>query len=313
MSSIALNFDDCPFTEIEELRLVSDIAITPILCVGEDDKDVCSVCGKEIKEEEGILICLQCNKKDDVTTSNYSYYACNSYTSIICTGNGGKEYTKKLLKCTVDKVNNLEKKASDELNTNNRNAIYKISSSAIGLAVDYYLKVKEMIKSRSEKVKGKSGILSACLWYACNHMNIYKSYDEIIQFMKKKPKLFYEGLEIIRKYLQIDVNNVTIKLEQYMRELNIDIEYKDFLIKVINVLDKYKTKDYYDKTICAGLIYFLVETTKLDVSCERISDVCGVLKNTFIEYYNIMLRNGIHLKPLFKLNKMKMPSAWRNL
>jgi len=39
---------------------------------------------------------------------------------------------------------------------------------------------------------------------------------------------------------------------------------------------------------------------------------CKISKSTFIRYYNLLLKNNIYIRPIFKRHKIPMPNEWKS-
>jgi hypothetical protein len=297
-----------------------------------DEFKTCITCNLNYKTTDYGVICYNCGEEkvfDDKTYSNLTDYNTipSSFMQFTFTGKGAKYFTKSLLKASSNASISLKMTALKEITLrNDLSKNHKVPKPAINMAVEYYFTIKNAIALSDVSFDGKSGLLSACLWMACDTLKLGILQQHIAELMEIETKMLFKGLEIIDKLASLDLvsfankktNTIDSFMNRYIKILNIPDKYKDFMTDLILTTEKKKINsknDCQDSTKCAGAIMMLANRVKaLGITKDKIYEGCKVSKATFNKYYKFMCENfrELGLKRVFKKHGISMDIAWKD-
>jgi transcription initiation factor TFIIIB Brf1 subunit/transcription initiation factor TFIIB len=257
------------------------------------------------------------NSENNHNTNNNSFMAFNF------TGNGSYCYQRSFLKSCANyssfRKNNNRK---DMYNYNYKYEGNKLPKNVIKLAIELFSTIKD--NKYVYRGNGKKGIIGACLFYACVINKITKTPREIANILGIEERFLSQGDRTIQELNEKGVINIpTILrpiddyLNQYFALLKINMKYKPFIIDVIDRIDKkniHIVNDSRTTTKAIGTIYLLINRLKKykNINKEMIVKECKISKSTFIRYYNLLLKNNIYIRPIFKRHKIPMPNEWKS-
>ena len=295
------------------------------------NENICEKCNIPCKTLNGIVYCELCKREDKIETDNITYISennhntnSNSFMSFNFIGKNSYCYQRSFLKTCANyssfRKNNNRK---DMYNYNYKYEGNKLPKNVIKLAIELFSTIKD--NKYVYRGNGKKGIIGACLFYACVINKITKTPREIASILGIEERFLSQGDRTIQELNEKGIINIpTILrplddyLNQYFSLLKIDIKYKQFIIDIIERIDKkniHIVNDSRTTTKAIGTIYLLTNRIKQykRITKEIIVKECKISKSTFIRYYNLLMKNNLIIKPVFKKHRIPMPNDWRNI
>jgi transcription initiation factor TFIIIB Brf1 subunit/transcription initiation factor TFIIB len=328
--SESLNFDKITENSFSLDNNYININLEKNIDINVITENICEKCNISCKTLNGIIYCELCRMEDKIETDNITFNSennhntnNNSFMAFNFTGNGSYCYQRSFLKSCANyssfRKNNNRK---DMYNYNYKYEGNKLPKNVIKLAIELFSTIKD--NKYVYRGNGKKGIIGACLFYACVINKITKTPREIANILGIEERFLSQGDRTIQELNEKGVINIpTILrpiddyLNQYFALLKINMKYKPFIIDVIDRIDKkniHIVNDSRTTTKAIGTIYLLINRLKKykNINKEMIVKECKISKSTFIRYYNLLLKNNIYIRPIFKRHKIPMPNEWKS-
>lgn len=295
--------------------------------------NMCPKCNVECQLKEGSVFCAQCGLETPVVDDNNKFSfsiekdhntSDNSFMSFNFVGKNSYCYQRSFLKTCANyssfRRNNNRK---DLYNYNYQYEGKKIPKNAIKLAIELFSTIKD--NNNVFRGNGKKGVLGACLFYACVMNNVTKTPRVIASVMEIEERFLSQG---DRKVQELNEKNIisipTILrplndyLDQYFSALDIPVNYKPFIVDIIDRAEKkniHIKNDSRTTTKAIGSIFLLINRVKSlkHINKDNIIKECGISKSTFNRYYLLLLANGKIIKPVFVKHSIPMPDSWREI
>lgn len=292
-------------------------------------ENICEKCNISCKSLDGVIYCELCGMEDKIDLDNITFNSennhntnNNSFMTFNFIGKNSYCYQRSFLKTCANyssfRKNNNRK---DMYNYNYKYEGNKLPKNVIKLAIELFSTIKD--NKYVYRGNGKKGIIGACLFYACVINKITKTPREISSILGIEERFLSQGDRTIQELNEKGIINIpTILrplddyLNQYFALLKIDMKYKSFIIDIINRIDSkniHIVNDSRTTTKAIGAIYLLITRIKKynNINKETIVTECKISKSTFIRYYNLLIKNYIIIKPVFKKHKIPMPNNWK--
>jgi hypothetical protein len=293
----------------------------------------CSECGGNMITANSVMYCNKCGieiaNTSNATEDHYSHSLANDcnvnskgFVAMKMVGRGAYSFNRSLLKTCASYSKYREANILKELKNWNVHAKKHIPDNVLKEACDMFVEIKR--HKYVFRKDNKKGVLSACIYYACNNNKISRTPNEIAEFAGIEEKFHSFGDRILQDLNERGIIEIPAKIdpisdyvERYMLLLNIPLKYKQFAIDLIKKADKKKIhviNDSKNNTKCVGAIYMLVDRIpglRKTITKELIDKKCGISKTTFVRYFNILCRYHKKLKNVFKRHKIPMRDEWR--
>lgn len=288
-----------------------------ILCLMKENAMECSKCGWSKK--------LYTMAEDHFSISlNTDHTVKSGFTNFRVVGAGAGRYNKALLRTSASydkyrEMNNF-KTLNNAINRSDKDKVPKIT---IKLAIHLFELAKK--PGRVYRTSSKSGIISACLYYACREHGVSKTSNEIASLLNVNDCFHSQGDRILHKLREdgvldipsIDIDPTKDYLKTYFHRLNISAKYLPFSIELIQHAKKHKIDEIHifkTNTKCAGVIYTLVrqiKALKKNITPDDIKIACRISIPTFKKYNKMINQYPGYFRKIFKKHRIPMPSFWR--
>jgi hypothetical protein len=257
------------------------------------------------------------------TSANDSNVNDKGFMHMRIIGNGSYGFNRSLLKSCANYQQFRKLASLKEMNNwNAQSQDIKIPKNVIDEANIMFDTVKKNGNVYRKDVK--KGVQTACLYYACYINGISKTPSEMAKFATIQDKFHSSGDRTLRSLhdkgiiqLPDKINPIVDYINRYFAMLNIPIEYKDFVLEIIEKADKAKLHVLYDSknnTKCIGAIYILItriRELRKRLSREEIEKICLISKTTFVKYFTVLSDYYRKFVPIFVKHRIPMPSKWR--
>ena len=202
------------------------------------------------------------------------------------------------------------------------------SSEIIDAVIDKYHSIQGLTKSvmqGDKEVKKKivhrsnvkNEILATILFNECLRRGDVRKRRDVAEFLQLSNGGFSNGEGILRQ-LQIenDIDVISDEdptrgfAERYLKALGkANAKYVDFIVELIEHADKLRhgTSSLPSSKV-AGSIWLLNNSLKLNITVEEMEQAADkTKKNTFIKFYNVVLKNKQAFRVIFQKHRIRFP------
>ena len=207
--------------------------------------------------------------------------------------------------------------------------IPKCVEDDVKIFLNNFIKVDEG-KSKNLLFRGPNmtGILSACMYYACKKNKIARTPKEISELFQVKISKVTKGIKMFGKYSKIKNILITDQLitpEQFIMrfcdKLGIKNQYINEALCIVNNINKIEiATEHNPVSIATGAIFLMIYMNKLNISRKYISLIFNVSLVTisktfkkFLPFEKILLNNEICNKLQCEIKKYKEKICINNI
>jgi transcription initiation factor TFIIIB Brf1 subunit/transcription initiation factor TFIIB len=287
------------------------------------DYETCPECGITGKIYRSTIICEQCGLTRDWQTYedvNYNETIHKNYTFGNPTHGFGLSYTD----YSTYRYNSIKRSFMNKVHGTT------IPMESVYVAIDLFAKIKDKkyIIDEHDESPYHDGVSAnclegPCLYYACIMERSSRPVKEIVNIMQMKNRAFSKGLRIMRELNDLGIIEIPVNISpihdyitNYLTALKISLDYRDFLVHLINRADDkglHMVQDSLTTTKCLGAIYLLVvfEQKKMPIKASDIPSVCkDVTLATITRYSKLLCRYPRLIKKSFRKYHVRMPKTW---
>lgn len=289
------------------------------------DKPKCA-CGSENLTHSGhSLVCLSCGKEiadSSPWTEEIDIKPDKSYSGMRVVGKASYGQSKSLLKSSADYSKYRHVFTLKEIHRwDSQNESGKhFPKNIITQVTDMYSEIKA--SGRVFRKNIKRGIISALIYYCCYANGISRTPTEISQRLGIEEKFHSTGDRILREIAELGIidlpetiDPISDYIDRYFEILKIPIEYRQFVIDIVDTAAKNKLhvlSDSKNNTKCIGAIYLLITRLKMAESITLLEQKCEISKTTYLKYYNMICKYYKLFVPVFINHKIPMKYEWKN-
>lgn len=289
-----------------------------------NDYKNCETCNIQMQPNiNNTLTCPTCGFIKNVIIENLEYEPSmagyntndNYHIPIKCVGKNSFHY-QKYLRNNTSQYNIIQeatlKKILDRLNYQSTDFI--IPKNILTNVLNQYKKIRETSKiHRGEILKG---ILGSLIYYECLKEGIIRKPKELAKWYSISENDLSKGDKILRELEEKGIIELPIHKEfnneyinSYLKRINIDLKYEEFLIELLNTINILKIGNPNARlsTKIASLIFLLVISIKSDITPEEISSEFNISVSTFKNLYIDIFKNKDKLQYIFNKYNIFLP------
>jgi transcription initiation factor TFIIIB Brf1 subunit/transcription initiation factor TFIIB len=292
--------------------------------VSNNDYKNCLDCNIQMQPNiNNTLTCPNCGFIKNVIIENLEYEPSmagyntneNYHIPIKCIGKNSFQYQKYLRNNTSEYSRIQEstlKKLLEKLNYQSEDFV--IPKNILSNVLTQYKKIRETSKiHRGEILKG---ILGSLIYYECLKEGIIRKPKELAKWYSISENDLSKGDKILRELEEKGIIELPINkdfnveyITSYLKRIDIDIKYENFLIDLLNQINELKIGNPNARlsTKIASLIFLLIISKKYNISADEISKEFDISVSTFKSFYLEIYKNKEKLENLFKKYNIILP------
>lgn len=280
--------------------------------------NVCTLCGKAMFISHLTYVC-DCGKIGEIAESCYDDNDETVGSSIkMMSGNRHRTY----YNINSDYSKTQKKNINIQLIKKHNNATIPISPQVIKKVAELYNSIqKTVIETETGQKKFvrrgeiKNEVLAALIYYQCINDNFSRKKKDIACFMELSTNGFSRGESIVRNLVSngklnivLDQNPMIDFLNRYFERLELDDNYKDFVIRIIEHSENLKIgMDSHISSKVSGTIWLLIDALKLDIKISVVEIAAdNTKKNTFVKFYKCVLQKMDVFREIFEVCEIPM-------
>lgn len=261
------------------------------------------------------LTCPKCGFIKNVIIENLEYEPSmsgyntneNYHIPIKCIGKNSFQYQKYLRNNTSEYSIIQEttlKKLLEKLNYQSDDFV--IPKNIISSVLAQYKKIRKTSKiHRGEILKG---ILGSLIYYECLKEGIIRKPKELAKWYSISENDLSKGDKILRELEEEGVIELPINKDfdteyiiSYLKRINLDLKYEQFLLDLLNKINELKIGNPNARlsTKIASLIFLLIISKKYPISSEEIANEFDISISTFKNFYMEIFKNKDKLNEIF--------------
>ena len=172
-----------------------------------------------------------------------------------------------------------------------------LTANIIHTAQEYYFQISSGSKESSTEHRGdvRSGIIGACLYYACRTHDVNRSIEDIAKITATDPSDLLVGVKIVADLLKellpsyYSALTPIDMLDKFCNRLN----FSDDVVLLTHKTCQWIVKmgivsKFTPKTIAGGSIWFVVKMLSLPVSKEEVLKACELSLPSLLKIYDIL-------------------------
>jgi transcription initiation factor TFIIIB Brf1 subunit/transcription initiation factor TFIIB len=269
------------------------------------------------------LTCPNCGFIKNVIIENLEYEPSmagyntneNYHIPIKCIGKNSFQYQKYLRNNTSEYSRIQEstlKKILEKLNYQSEDFV--IPKNIISNVLIQYKKIRETSKiHRGEILKG---ILGSLIYYECLKEGIIRKPKELAKWYSISENDLSKGDKILRELEEKGIIDLPINKDfnieyivSYLKRIDIDIKYENFLIELLNQINELKIGNPNARlsTKIASLVFLLIISKKYNISADEIAKEFDISVSTFKSFYLEIYKNKTKLENIFTKYNIILP------
>lgn len=207
---------------------------------------------------------------------------------------------------------NTLKKILDRLNYQSHDFV--IPKNIINSVLNQYKKIRNTSKiHRGEILKG---ILGSLIYYECLKEGIIRKPKELAKWYSISENNLSKGDKILRELEEEGIIELPINkdfdieyISSYLKRINLDINYEEFLLELLNKINELKIGNPNARlsTKTAALIFLLVISKGYSISSDDISKEFDISISTFKNFYMEIFKNKEKLNVIFLKYNIILP------
>lgn len=205
------------------------------------------------------------------------------------------------------------KKILDKLNYQSNDFV--IPKNIISNVLIQYKKIRNTSKiHRGEILKG---ILGSLIYYECLKEGIIRKPKELAKWYSISENDLSKGDKILRELEEEGIIELPINKDfdseyiiAYLKRINLDIKYENFLLELLNKINELKIGNPNARlsTKIASLIFLLAISKSYPISSEDISKEFDISVSTFKNFYMEIFKNKEQLTLIFDKFNIILPN-----
>ncbi len=179
-------------------------------------------------------------------------------------------------------------------------------------AKNLYKKISEV---RIHRGSNRSGIIAACIYYACIIHKCPRSTKEIAEIFKLNITSMTKGCKKFDEIIHMNICNNETKttsntkssdfVQRFSSKLNIGTNICDICIYICEKAEEFNiVSQCIPPSIAAGSIYLICTLLNINISKKEISQICKISEVTISKCYKKLFKYHNHILPDEVLNKL---------
>ncbi len=293
-----------------------------------EERDKCNVCNKNtIILNDEFQTCYSCGNERKYRVEkhnlNMSTHNISSNTLMLfkIIGPDNHRYQKSLLQTSSDYKNYRRGYNIREFLILNRKVTNPLPKNILVKAAELFTSIQDA--GNIVRADFKFGVWGAFIYFECVRAKITKKPKEIADFVGVTPKYLSKGQRAVRRWHEDGLIKIPIRSDpipdfigQYFEILDIDIKYKQFILDIIDRIEKKRINIYSSSnpsTQVVAIIWVLIDAFKLNITHATIVEKCDISKSTYISYFKLIISNEKKMRKTFVSNNIPLPQSWKQL
>lgn len=325
-------FHTCEAGDVSvEFTRGSDIVDEVVVDTGVIDYKSCPSCHTQCVQSNNSLICEGCGYEMTgliAPQSDFSVAAqeCSGMSSVFVplklVGQTASKYTRSVYHGASYSDYAKNKNYKEMASWSHRSKGRKLPKNVIKFANEMFHAIKR--HGYVFRVSCKRGVMSACLYYACNAHGISKTPGEITAIVGIEERFLSYGDRVLQDLNEKQIINIPTNIDpiadyasRYLDLLEIEPKYVEFIVDLIKTAERKRIHILHDSrnnTKAAGAAYVLVcriPKYRRRISTDMIEQRCDISKTTFKRYADVIVQYHKLLRRVFKQHRVPMPNNWR--
>ncbi len=318
-------FDDDEFETIINLTMNIKSKEEELSSDNINDYKNCKNCNIQMQPDiNNTLTCKSCGIIKNIMVDNLEYEpsmsgyntSSNFHIPIKCVGKDAFHYQKQLRNNTSEYSKIQESNLRRQLEQLN----YKSSEKLI-IPKNILMNVLEqykIIRDTSKIHRGDilKGIMGSLVYYECLKGNIVRKPKEISNWYSISENDLSKGDKILRDLdekgilkLPIHEDNNELYIVSYLKRTQISLEYKDFLLELLNRIETLKLGNPNARlsTKISALIFLIVISKGINIQPEELSTEFNISISTFKSYYTEIFKSRMFIEDILNKYNIELP------